>query len=342
MFGLGRKKNLENPKSSEVLGGESNDSASADETDTQDESGIFARLKNGLSLTRSRLSDGLADIVLGEKAIDVNLLEEIETQLLSADIGVGATDQIIDNLKKQLGRKQLADPKQFMAALRQELTEILEPVDVPLIIQSESKPFVILMVGVNGVGKTTSIGKLAKLYQSQGLNVMLAAGDTFRAAAVEQLQVWGERNSVPVVAQATGADSASVIFDAYQSAKAKNVDVLIADTAGRLHTKGNLMNELEKIVRVLKKQDERLPDEVLLVLDATTGQNALNQAESFNKTTTLSGIALTKLDGTAKGGVVFALAKKLSLPIRFIGVGEKIDDLRPFKAKDYVDALFSD
>jgi len=342
MFGLGRKKNLENFKSSEVLGGESNDSASADETDIQDESGIFARLKNGLSLTRSRLSDGLADIVLGEKAIDVNLLEEIETQLLSADIGVDATDQIIDNLKKQLGRKQLADPKQFMSALRQELTDILEPVDVPLIIQSESKPFVILMVGVNGVGKTTSIGKLAKLYQSQGLNVMLAAGDTFRAAAVEQLQVWGERNSVPVVAQATGADSASVIFDAYQSAKAKNVDVLIADTAGRLHTKGNLMNELEKIVRVLKKQDERLPDEVLLVLDATTGQNALNQAESFNKTTTLSGIALTKLDGTAKGGVVFALAKKLSLPIRFIGVGEKIDDLRPFKAKDYVDALFSD
>ena len=342
MFGLGRKKNLENSKSSEVLGSESNDSASADEASIQDESGIFARLKNGLSLTRSRLSDGLADIFLGEKAIDVNLLEEIETQLLSADIGVDATDQIIDNLKKQLGRKQLADPKQFMAALRQELTDILEPVDVPLIIQSESKPFVILMVGVNGVGKTTSIGKLAKLYQSQGLNVMLAAGDTFRAAAVEQLQVWGERNSVPVVAQATGADSASVIFDAYQSAKAKNVDVLIADTAGRLHTKDNLMNELEKIVRVLKKQDERLPDEVLLVLDATTGQNALNQAESFNKTTTLSGIALTKLDGTAKGGVVFALAKKLSLPIRFIGVGEKIDDLRPFKAKDYVDALFSD
>ena len=342
MFGLGKKKNLENFKSSEVLESESNDSAAADDTGIQDEGGIFARLKNGLSLTRSRLSDGLAEIVLGEKAIDVNLLEEVETQLLSADIGVGATDQIIDNLKKQLGRKQLADPKQFMAALRQELIDILEPADVPLIIKSESKPFVILMVGVNGVGKTTSIGKLAKLYQSQGLNVMLAAGDTFRAAAVEQLQVWGERNSVPVVAQATGADSASVIFDAYQSAKAKNVDVLIADTAGRLHTKGNLMNELEKIVRVLKKQDERLPDEVLLVLDATTGQNALNQAESFNKTTTLSGIALTKLDGTAKGGVVFALAKKLSLPIRFIGVGEKIDDLRPFKAKDYVDALFSD
>ena len=286
MFSLGKKKPPEDLKSGEALEGESNGSVSVDDTGIKEKSGIFARLKNGLSLTRSRLSDGLAEIVLGEKTIDTNVLEEIETQLLSADIGVGATDQIISNLKKQLGRKELADPKQFMAALRQELTDILEPVDVPLIIQSESKPFVILMVGVNGVGKTTSIGKLAKLYQSQGLNVMLAAGDTFRAAAVEQLQVWGERNSVSVVAQATGADSASVIFDAYQSAKAKNVDVLIADTAGRLHTKDNLMNELEKIVRVLKKQDKRLPDEVLLVLDATTGQNALNQAESFNKTTT--------------------------------------------------------
>lgn len=339
MFGLGKKKKSEDLQPNKSQEGESKESADAANAD---EAGIFARLKSGLSRTRSKLSDGLAEIVLGEKTIDLNLLEDIETQLLSADIGMDATDQIIDNLKKQLGRKQLADPKQFMAALRQELTAILEPVDVPLIVQSQAKPFVILMVGVNGVGKTTSIGKLAKLYQSQGLNVMLAAGDTFRAAAVEQLQVWGERNSVPVVAQATGADSASVIFDAYQSAKAKNVDVLIADTAGRLHTKDNLMNELEKIVRVLKKQDERLPDEVLLVLDATTGQNALNQAESFNKTTKLSGIALTKLDGTAKGGVVFALAKKLSLPIRFIGVGEKIDDLRPFKAKDYVDALFSE
>ena len=342
MFGLGKKKNPEVSKSNEALEGKSIRPATVDGAADQDGAGIFARLKNGLSRTRSKISDGLAEIVLGEKTIDLDLLEEIESQLLSADIGIDATDQIIGNLKKQLGRKQLADPEQFMAALRQELTDILEPVDVPLIVQSQPKPFVILMVGVNGVGKTTSIGKLAKLYQSQGLNVMLAAGDTFRAAAVEQLQVWGERNSVPVVAQATGADSASVIFDAYQSAKAKNVDVLIADTAGRLHTKDNLMNELEKIVRVLKKQDERLPDEVLLVLDATTGQNAVNQAESFHKTTTLSGIALTKLDGTAKGGVVFALAKKLSLPIRFIGVGEKIDDLRPFNAKDYVDALFSE
>ena len=341
MFGLGKKNKPEVSKSTEALEGKSIRPATLDGAAGQGEDGIFTRLKNGLSRTRSKISDGLAEIVLGEKTIDLNLLEEIESQLLSADIGIDATDQIIYNLKKQLGRKQLADPEQFMAALRQELTNILEPVDVPLIVKSQPKPFVILMVGVNGVGKTTSIGKLAKLYQSQGLNVMLAAGDTFRAAAVEQLQVWGERNSVPVVAQATGADSASVIFDAYQSAKAKNVDVLIADTAGRLHTKDNLMNELEKIVRVLKKQDERLPDEVLLVLDATTGQNAVNQAESFHKTTTLSGIALTKLDGTAKGGVVFALAKKLSLPIRFIGIGEKIDDLRPFNAKDYVDALFS-
>ena len=329
MFGLGKKKS-EDSKSVEVQN-----------TDASD-GGIFTRLKNGLSRTRSKLSDGLAEIVLGEKTIDLNLLEDIETQLLSADVGIDATDQIVNNLKQQLGRKQLAEPEQFMTALRQELTNILKAVDTPLVIQSEAKPFVILMVGVNGVGKTTSIGKLAKLYQSQGMSVMLAAGDTFRAAAVDQLQVWGERNSVPVVAQASGADSASVIFDAYQSAKAKNVDVLIADTAGRLHTKDNLMNELEKIVRVLKKQDERLPDEILLVLDATTGQNALSQAESFDKTTTLTGIALTKLDGTAKGGVVFALAKRLSLPIRFIGVGEKIDDLRPFKAEDFVDALFAE
>ncbi len=345
MFGLGKKQKSDDSKSKEVQehkGEQSTAAASLSKEAETEELGVFARLKMGLSRTRSKLSEGLAEVVLGEKTIDLNLLEDIETQLLSSDVGIDATDQIINNLKKQLGRKQLADPEQFMTALRQELTNILEPVDVPINIQSESKPFVILMVGVNGVGKTTSIGKLAKLYQSQGKSVMLAAGDTFRAAAVEQLQVWGERNSVTVVAQATGADSASVIFDAYQSAKAKNIDILIADTAGRLHTKDNLMNELEKIVRVLKKQDERLPDETLLVLDATTGQNALSQAESFNKTTNLSGIALTKLDGTAKGGVVFALAKKLALPIRFIGVGEKIDDLRPFRAKEFVDALFSE
>jgi fused signal recognition particle receptor len=337
MFGFGKKQKSESPDSKENKGDDLNASVKQ-----EDKAGIFSRLKKGLSRTRDKLSDGLAEVVLGEKSIDLNLLDDIETQLLSADVGIDATDQIIENLKKQLGRKQLADPEQFMTALRNELTNILIPCDAPLTIQSDSKPFVILMVGVNGVGKTTSIGKLAKLYQSQGLNVMLAAGDTFRAAAVEQLQVWGERNSVPVVAQATGADSASVIFDAYQSAKAKQVDVLIADTAGRLHTKDNLMNELGKIIRVLKKQEEGLPNEILLVLDATTGQNALSQAESFNKTSNLTGIALTKLDGTAKGGVVFALAKKLSLPIRFIGVGEKIDDLRPFHAEEFVEALFSE
>ena len=229
-----------------------------------------------------------------------------------------------------------------MAGLKQELQAILKPSSEPLQIPVSEIPFVLLVVGVNGVGKTTTIGKLAKKFQAEGRSVMLAAGDTFRAAAVEQLQVWGERNSVPVVAQATGADSASVIFDAAQSAKARNIDVLIADTAGRLHTKDNLLNELEKIVRVLKKQDERFPQEIMLVLDATTGQNALSQAESFNKATTLSGITLTKLDGTAKGGVVFALAKRLGLPIRFIGVGEQVDDLRPFDAEQFTNALFSD
>lgn len=307
-----------------------------------EEAGLFGRLRQGLAKTRVKLSDGIGSLVLGEKSIDANLLDDIETQLLSADVGIDACDQIIGNLKTKLARKQLADPEQFLQALQDELALILKPCELPLQITAENKPFVILTVGVNGVGKTTTIGKLAKKFQSQQLEVMLAAGDTFRAAAVEQLQVWGERNQVPVVAQASGADSASVIFDAYQSAKAKQVDVLIADTAGRLHNKDNLMNELEKIVRVLKKQDARLPDEILLVLDATTGQNALNQAESFNAATKLSGIALTKLDGTAKGGVVFAIAKKLGLPIRFIGVGEQVDDLRTFDSEQFISALFTE
>jgi len=310
--------------------------------DSPAQTGFFSRLKSGLSRTRDKLGDGLGNLVLDEKTIDANLLEDIETQLLSADLGLEATDQVVDNLRQKLSRKQLSEPAEFMAGLRQELMQILQPCDIPLQTEGTDKPFVILMVGVNGVGKTTSIGKLAKQFQNQGKKVMLAAGDTFRAAAVEQLQVWGDRNDVPVVAQATGSDSASVIFDAYQSAKARQFDILIADTAGRLHTKDNLMNELEKIVRVLKKQDERLPDEILLVLDATTGQNALSQAESFHRATNLSGIALTKLDGTAKGGVVFAIAKRLSLPIRFIGIGEQIDDLRPFNAQEFVDALFAE
>lgn len=333
MFGLGKKSKSQDSNAPVENGSTSNSTS-------ENEAGIFSRLKSGLSRTRSKLSDGISTLVLGEKSIDEGLLDDIETQLLSADVGIDASDQIIENLRSRLGRKQLADPREFLEALKQQLAQLLEPCDIPLEIDPQCQPFVILMVGVNGVGKTTSIGKLTKQFQSQGLKVMLAAGDTFRAAAVEQLQVWGERNDVPVVAQATGADSASVIFDAYQSAKAKQVDVLIADTAGRLHTKDNLMNELEKIVRVLKKQDERLPDEILLVLDATTGQNALSQAESFHKATNLSGVALTKLDGTAKGGVVFAIAKRLGLPIRFIGVGEQIDDLRPFNAQQFVDALF--
>ncbi len=332
MFGFGNKDKDKSP----------NETTQPCDSSSQSEGGFFAQLKKGLSRTRGRLSEGLANLVLGEKAIDENLLEEIETRLLSADVGLEATDLVIENLRKKLKRAQLTDPAVFLENLKQELLALLRPCEAPLTIPDTVKPFVILMVGVNGVGKTTTIGKLAKRFLGEGKTVMLAAGDTFRAAAVEQLQVWGERNNIPVIGQATGADSASVIFDAFQSAKAKGIDVLIADTAGRLHNKDNLMNELEKIVRVLRKQDPRLPDEVMLVLDATTGQNALNQATSFHKATTLTGITLTKLDGTAKGGVVFALAEKLAIPLRFIGLGEQVDDLRPFDAKQFVDALFAE
>jgi fused signal recognition particle receptor len=304
--------------------------------------GFFSRLKAGLSRTRANLAQGLGNLLLGKKAIDQDLLDELETQLLSADVGLAATSAILAELGKRVERKQLADSDALYAALRELLGAMLAPCERPLEIQSApGKPFVILMVGVNGVGKTTTIGKLAKRFQSEGRSVMLAAGDTFRAAAVEQLQVWGERNQVPVVAQHTGADSASVIFDAYQSARARNIDVLIADTAGRLHTKSNLMQELEKVVRVLKKLDPDIPQEILLVLDATTGQNALNQARSFTEAVKVSGLALSKLDGTAKGGMVFAIAKELGLPLRFIGIGEKAEDLRPFVAADFVNALFA-
>ena len=320
----------------------SKEAATATEAANPAEGGIFTRLKNGLSKTRGRVTAGVQTLVLRETAIDQAVLDDVEGQLLSADVGLEATDQIIGSLREKLDRKQLSDGEALMAGLKQELQAILKPSSKPLQIPESEIPFVLLVVGVNGVGKTTTIGKLAKKFQAEGRSVMLAAGDTFRAAAAEQLQAWGERNNVPVVAQAARADSASVIFDAAQSAKARNIDVLIADTAGRLHTKENLMIELEKIVRVLKKQDERFPQEIMLVLDATTGQNALNQAESFNKAANLSGITLTKLDGTAKGGVVFALAERLGLPIRFIGVGEQVDDLRPFDAEQFTDALFSD
>ena len=302
--------------------------------------GLFARLKQGLNKTRNSFGGAIADLVVGKKAIDDELLEEIETQLLMADVGIEATQQIISDLTERLARKQLADSDALMTALRNDLAAMLEPSSIPLDIPESGSPFVILVVGVNGVGKTTTIGKLAKQLQANGRSVMLAAGDTFRAAAVEQLQVWGERNDIPVVAQHTGADAASVIFDALQSAKAKDIDVLIADTAGRLHNKDNLMEELAKVKRVLGKLDATAPHEVLIVLDATTGQNALAQTEQFNKIIGLTGVALTKLDGTAKGGIIFSIANKTQLPIRFIGVGEGIDDLRPFIAKDFIEALF--
>ena len=304
--------------------------------------GWFARIRAGLGKTRANLTDGLANLFLGKKQIDDELMEDLETQLLMADVGIEATTEIIDNLSARVSRKELNDPQALYRALQEELTELLAPVATPLALPAKGEgPFVILMVGVNGVGKTTTIGKLTKRFQAEGRSVMLAAGDTFRAAAVEQLKVWGERNQVPVVAQHTGADSASVIYDALAAAKARKVDVLIADTAGRLHNKGHLMEELKKVRRVMAKLDETAPHEVMLVLDAGTGQNALAQASTFNEAVPVTGITLTKLDGTAKGGIIFALAKQLGTPIRFIGVGETLDDLRPFAADDFVGALFS-
>ncbi|QJQ22890.1 signal recognition particle-docking protein FtsY [Pseudomonas sp. SK] len=304
--------------------------------------GFFARLKQGLSKTSASIGEGMASLFLGKKVIDDDLLDEIETRLLTADVGVEATSTIVQNLTQKVARKQLADADALYKSLQEELAALLRPVEHPLVVQAQNKPYVILVVGVNGAGKTTTIGKLAKKLQLEGKKVMLAAGDTFRAAAVEQLQVWGERNQIPVIAQHTGADSASVIFDAVQAAKARGVDVLIADTAGRLHTKDNLMEELKKVRRVIGKLDAEAPHEVLLVLDAGTGQNAISQAKYFNQSVELTGLALTKLDGTAKGGVIFALAKQFKLPIRFIGVGEGIDDLRTFEAEPFVKALFAE
>jgi len=304
--------------------------------------GFFARLKQGLSKTSASIGEGMASLFLGKKVIDDDLLDEIETRLLTADVGVEATSAIVQNLTQKVARKQLADADALYKSLQEELAALLRPVEQPLKVQAQNKPYVILVVGVNGAGKTTTIGKLAKKLQLEGKKVMLAAGDTFRAAAVEQLQVWGERNQIPVIAQHTGADSASVIFDAVQAAKARGVDVLIADTAGRLHTKDNLMEELKKVRRVIGKLDAEAPHEVLLVLDAGTGQNAISQAKYFNQSVELTGLALTKLDGTAKGGVIFALAKQFKLPIRFIGVGEGIDDLRTFEAEPFVKALFAE
>lgn len=302
---------------------------------------LWNRMQRGLARTSSNFAQGLGNLFLGKKEINEDLLEDIETQLLMADVGIDATTQIIDDLTRRLERKQLSDSDGLYLALKQSLSELLGKAESPLLLPNK-KPVVILVVGVNGVGKTTTIGKLAKRYQAEGKSVMLAAGDTFRAAAVEQLQVWGERNNVPVVAQHTGADSASVIFDAIGSAQAKGIDLVIADTAGRLHNKSNLMEELSKVKRVMGRLDDSAPHEVLLVLDAGTGQNAINQAQQFIEAAGVTGLVLTKLDGTAKGGVIFALTQKFGLPVRFIGIGEGIDDLQPFDAKAFVKALFKE
>ncbi len=303
--------------------------------------GFFGRLKERLSRTSVNLTEGVTALVLGKKAIDAEVLDALETQLLTADVGVEATLEIIADLTGRMKRNQLADVDALFAALRENMLQILKPVTKPLVMRAEQSPYVILMVGINGAGKTTTIGKLAKRFQADGKSVMLAAGDTFRAAAVEQLQVWGERNGVQVVAQSRAADPAAVMFDAVQAAKARGIGVLIADTAGRLHTQSNLMEELKKIKRVMGKIDPDTPHEVLLVLDGGIGQNAVIQAEQFHKAVGVTGLVLTKLDGTAKGGVIFAIAKKLGLPIRYIGVGEGIDDLRDFNSAEFVDALLA-
>ncbi len=324
MFGFGKRKKTE-------------------DTQPKDKPGLLGGLKSRLARTRENLTSGLGNLLRGRKKIDADLLDDLETLLLTADIGMDATLRIIDELTARVKRNELADPRALMQALRGQLAEILaEAGDAPPREPAEGRPQVILMVGVNGAGKTTTIGKLAHKLQAEGNSVMLAAGDTFRAAAVEQLQTWGERNDIPVIAQHSGADSASVIFDALQAATARGADVLIADTAGRLHTQSNLMEELAKIARVMKKIDPDAPHEVMLVVDATTGQNALNQATQFDQAIPLTGITLTKLDGTAKGGIVFAIAERLKAPIRFIGVGEGIEDLREFDADEFIAALLDD
>ena len=327
MFGFGKRKKqpVENASTTEAT------------TDSTSDN-----LAQRLAKTRRGLGDHMADFFLGKKEIDSSTLDELETSLLSADVGVEATTEIMDQLQTQLSRKALGNVEALELALSETMGEILTPCEQPLTIDPSKKPYVILVVGINGAGKTTSIGKLAHHFQQQGLSVMLAAGDTFRAAAVEQLQEWGSRNNVPVVAQATGADPASVIFDAVQSGQSRGIDVVIADTAGRLHTQTNLMDELAKIKRVMAKLDPDAPHETLLIMDAGFGQNALQQAQQFHQALGLTGLAVTKLDGTAKGGILFAIAQKLGLPIRFIGVGEGIEDLRPFHAKEFVSALLED
>ena len=314
--------------------------AQVEEVQEKPTESFFARLKRSLSRTKANIGAGFFGLFKGKK-IDDDLFEELEEQLLIADVGMNTTVKIIENLTEKASRNDLKDGEALYGLLKEEMAEILSQVEQPLVVDTTKKPYVILMVGVNGVGKTTTIGKLAKQFQNEGKKVMLAAGDTFRAAAVEQLQVWGQRNDVPVIAQHTGADSASVIYDAIEAAKARGVDVVIADTAGRLQNKSNLMEELRKIVRVMKKIDDSAPHEIMLTLDAGTGQNAISQAKLFSEVAPVTGITLTKLDGTAKGGVIFSIADQFQIPIRYIGVGEGIDDLRPFESKDFIEALFS-
>ena len=316
--------------------------AKNDNTAEQKSHGIIASLKQSLFKTRANLSSGIGDILLGKKQIDDDLLEQLEDQLLMADVGIQATQKITHEITQTASRGQLKDGESLLSVLKQSMIDILAPSAVPLSINRQHKPFVILMVGVNGAGKTTTVGKLAQKFQGQGLRVMLAAGDTFRAAAVQQLQSWGQRLDIPVVSQGQGADSASVIFDALNSAQARNIDILIADTAGRLHTQSNLMEELEKIKRVMSKIDASAPHETMLVLDAGTGQNALAQASNFKQAIGVTGVTLSKLDGTAKGGMIFSVSEQLQLPIRYIGVGESVDDLREFDAGEFVNALLSE
>ncbi|MEE9451872.1 MAG: signal recognition particle-docking protein FtsY [Gammaproteobacteria bacterium] len=304
--------------------------------------GLFGRIKQGLTKTRANLGEGMANLVLGKKTVDADLLEAIETQLILADVGVATSDKIIQNMTLMLQRKELDDGEKLLAAVKAQMLAMLQVCEAPLTITAFKKPYVILVMGVNGAGKTTTIGKMARRFQSEGKKVMLAAGDTFRAAAIEQLQAWGDRNKISVIAQHDGADCAAVIFDGLQAARARNIDVLIADTAGRLHTHQHLMDELRKVKRVIKKFDDEAPHEVMLVLDATIGQNALKQAQAFDQAIPVSGLTMTKLDGTAKGGIIFAIADQLKFPIRFIGVGEKIDDLQVFNAQNFISALFNE